>query len=94
MEKILWALMDNRRGSVGQAKGVIDALPKNIKVMEKNLLYTKLSGLPNWLRGCSLIGIDAESKKNIHAPWPDYVLSISRRTVPVARYIKKHSPQT
>ena len=63
MEKILWALMDNRRGSVGQAKGVIDALPKNIKVMEKNLLYTKLSGLPNWLRGCSLIGIDAESKK-------------------------------
>lgn len=94
MEKILWALMDNRRGSVGQAKGVIDALPKNIKVMEKNLLYTKFSGLPNWLRGCSLIGIDDESKKNIHAPWPDYVLSISRRTVPVARYIKKHSPQT
>ncbi len=94
MKKILWALMDNRRGSVGQAQGIINALPENFEVVEKNLIYNKLSGLPNWLRGRSLMGLDAETKQNISSPWPDYVLSISRRTVPVARYIKKKNPQT
>lgn len=94
MKKILWALFDNRRGSVGQAQGVIDALPENIEAVEKKLVYNKLSGLPNCLRGRTLMGLDRESKKEISAPWPDYVLSISRRTVPVARYIKKQNPQT
>lgn len=94
MKKILWALFDNRRGSVGQAQGVIDALPSGIEVVEKKLVYNKLSGLPNWLRGRTLLGLDKESQKEITEPWPDYVLSISRRTVPVARYIKKQNSRT
>lgn len=94
MKKILWALFDNRRGSVGQAQGVIDALPSGIEVVEKKLVYNKLSGLPNWLRGRTLLGLDKESQKEISEPWPDYVLSISRRTVPVARYIKKQNFRT
>ena len=93
MKKILWALLDNRRGSVGQAQGVIDALPKNIETVEKKLVYNKFSGLPNWLRGRTLLGIDKQSQKEICEPFPDYVLSISRRTVPVARYIKKKNPR-
>ena len=94
MKKILWALLDNRRGSVGQAMGVIGELGKDFTVIEKKIDYTKLSGLPNWLRGRSLIGLTADSKKQITAPYPDMVLSISRRTAPIARYIKKHSPHT
>lgn len=95
MQKILWALMDDRRGSIGQALGVIGALdPHKIKCEEKNIVYTKAAALPNWIRTRSLLGLTADSKKLIKAPFPDYVLSISRRTVPVARYIKKHSPAT
>lgn len=94
MVKTMWALLDNRRGSVGQAMGVIGALNDDFKVIEKKIDYTKLSGLPNWLRGRSLIGLTSESKKQITAPYPDFVLSISRRTAPIARYIKKQSPQT
>ena len=95
MTKTIWSLMDDRRGSVGQAKGVLEALDASVfDVCEKNIVYTKFAGLPNWLRGRSLLGLSAESKKLITAPYPDYVLSISRRTVPVARYIKKKSPQT
>jgi len=94
-KKIIWSLMDNRRGSVGQALGVLDALDKRkFTIVEKNIVYNKLSGLPNWLRGRSLIGVDKQSKSEIKAPFPDYVLSISRRTAPIARYIKKHAPQT
>ncbi|MDO4161614.1 MAG: mitochondrial fission ELM1 family protein [Pseudomonadota bacterium] len=94
MKKTLWTLMDDRRGSVGQALGILNMLPEDISVVEKKLIYTKTAGLPNWLRGRTLIGLDADSRKKIAAPWPDYVLSISRRTAPVARYIKKQNPQT
>lgn len=95
MKKTFWSLMDNRRGSVGQALGVINALDKNLfDTEEKKLEYTVLSALPNWIRGCSLTGLTKDSAKQIKGPFPDYVLSISRRTAPVARYIKKLSPET
>jgi mitochondrial fission protein ELM1 len=98
MIKTIWALMDNRRGSVGQAKGVLNALkelaPTQYTIIEKELVYNQFAGLPNWIRGKTLLGITAKSKAQIKAPYPDLVLSISRRTVPVARYIKKKSPST
>lgn len=95
MTKTIWTLMDNRRGSVSQAQGILNALNANLfNIVEKKIEYTRLSGLPNRLRGKTLLGITQQSKEQIVAPYPDYVLSISRRTVPVARYIKKHSPST
>ncbi|MBR3677150.1 MAG: mitochondrial fission ELM1 family protein [Alphaproteobacteria bacterium] len=95
MVKTIWSLMDDRRGSVGQAKGVLNALnPQEFEIVEKTINYNKFAGLPNWLRGRSLLGLKSESKLQLRAPFPDYVLSISRRTAPVARYIKKHSPHT
>ena len=95
MTKTIWALLDDRRGSVGQAKGVLQALDKSqFEIVEKNIAYTRLAALPNWCRGRSLMGLQAASKEMIKAPYPDIVLSTSRRTAPVARYIKKQSPQT
>lgn len=95
MKKILWVLLDSRMGSVGQARGVVGFLDKEkYEIVEKNLEYTKLSGLPNFLRGKTLVGLTPDSKKQITGPFPDMVLSISRRTVPVARYIKKQNKNT
>ena len=95
MKKVLWVLTDNRMGSVGQARGITAQLnAAHFEVLEKKIEYTKLSGLPNFIRQKSLIGLTSASKKEITGPWPNMVLSISRRTVPVARYIKKKSPQT
>lgn len=94
MKKTLWALLDNRRGSAGQAAGVVAELGLGFNVTEKKLEYNRFAALPNLLRGRTLIGLTAESKKEIAAPYPDFVLSSSRRTAPVARYIKKHSPHT
>ena len=95
MKKKLWVLLDSRTGSVGQARGVIQQLnPDNYDIVEKSLEYTKFSGLPNFLRGKTLIGLTPKSKKIISSPFPDMVLSTSRRTVPVARFIKKQNPAT
>lgn len=94
-KKILWVLIDNRMGSVGQARGIVQQLNhSHFDVIEKKIEYTKFSGLPNFVRSKTLIGLTSESKKEIVEPWPDMVLSISRRTVPVARYIKKKNPAT
>ena len=95
MKKNLWILLDSRTGSVGQARGVAQQLdPEKFTITEKILEYTKLSGLPNFLRGKTLIGLTPESKNLICGPFPDMVLSTSRRTVPIARFIKRYSPRT
>lgn len=95
MKKVLWILVDNRMGSVGQARGITDQLnAEHFEIVEKKLDYTKFSGLPNFIRSKTLIGLTSETKKRLSPPWPDMVLSISRRTVPVARYIKKKNPKT
>lgn len=92
MKKIIWILLDDRAGSVSQARGVEQYLDKEkFEVVEKQLKYNRLAGLPNFIRGRSLLGISAESKALLRGQMPDVVLSTSRRTVPVARHLKKES---
>lgn len=95
MKKTIWILLDNRIGSRHQAEGIAHYLNKDeFEIIKKELNYTTLASLPNFLRGRTLIGLDDKSKQQITAPFPDIVLSSTRRTAPVARYIKKNSPKT
>ncbi len=93
--KSIWILLDNRAGSRHQAEGIANYLnPSNINVIYKELEYTKLAGLPNFIRGKTLLGLTHQSKTEISVPYPDIVLSSTRRTAPIARYIKKQHPNT
>lgn len=95
MKKSIWILLDNRIGSRHQAEGVANYLStKKFDIIYKEIQYTKLAALPNFIRGRTLLGISSECKKTLSAPYPDIVLSASRRTVPVARWIKKQNPST
>ena len=91
MEKTLWLLLDDRRGSVGQAKGIAQALGGKMHIVEKQIVYTPFSVLPNFLKGRTLLGVNRQKSDKFEAPFPDVVLSTSRRTVSVARYIRKAS---
>lgn len=94
MKKIVWVLLDNRMGSVGQIRGISQVLDSaEFEVVEKKLEYTKLSALPNFLRGRTLIGLTQPSRDILQEKAPDVVLSGSRRTAPIARWIKKQSQQ-
>lgn len=84
-------LLDDRRGSVGQALGIAEALGERMLIEEKKLVYTPLCKLPNWLKGRHLIGVDTKKSDPLTAPYPDIVLSTSRRTVAAARFIRKQS---
>lgn len=92
MKKTMWALFDDRTGSVGQAKGIILAMGDKVNVVEKNIVYTCWAALPNFIRGRSLLGVN-RSKSSLldEENYPDLILSTSRRTMPIARYVRKKS---
>ena len=95
MKKNVWILLDNRIGSRHQAEGIAHYLDTNkFNVIEKEIEYNKWSALPNFLRGNTLIGTTKKTKQTINNSFTDIVLSSSRRTAPIARWIKKQSPQT
>jgi mitochondrial fission protein ELM1 len=95
MKKIIWILLDNRIGSRHQAEGIANYLnPEKFEIINKEITYTHLAALPNFIRGRTLIGLTEKCKKSLSSPFPDIVLSASRRTAPVARWIKKQNPQT
>lgn len=76
-------------GNVNQLLGVAEAL--GLPYARKDIRYTTWVRLPNFLRGRTLVGLDAASRKSIGAPFPDVVLSAGRRSYPVARHIKAQS---
>lgn len=95
MKKSIWILLDNRIGSRHQAEGIANYLnPTQFEITFKEIEYTKLGALPNILRGNTLLGITKSSKNNLYSPYPDIVLSATRRTAPIARWIKKQHPST
>ena len=86
MKKTIWALMDDRAGSVGQAKGIFPVIEDEFEIIEKKIVYNRLAALPNMLRGKTLIGVNRkESSPLKNEPFPDAVLSISRADRAVAK---------
>lgn len=93
MKKTIWALFDDRMGSIGQARGILQELADDYEIIEKKIVYTKFAALPNCIRGSRfLIGVDTQKSDKLKGEdYPDIVLSISRRTAPIALWIKRHS---
>lgn len=84
---LVWVLADDRAGNVAQALGVAEALGWPFE--RKDVRYTRWAGLPNALRGASLLGVDDNSRQGLTPPWPDLVIAAGRRTAPVARWIRR-----
>ncbi len=92
MKKTIWALLDSRMGSVNVIRGVLQQFSADeFDIVEKQIVYTPLAKLPNFIKGASCLGLTGESKKGLSAPFPDLVISGTRRTASVARWIKKKS---
>lgn len=57
----------------------------------KQLVYSRWSAIPNLVLGASSLGIDRRQSSRLEPPWPDVVIAGSRRSAPVARWIKAQS---
>lgn len=92
MKKTIWALLDSRMGSVNVIRGVTAQLdPEQFDIVEKKVVYNRLAKLPNFIKGASRLGLNKAASDELKAPFPDLVISGTRRTASLARWIKKQS---
>jgi len=85
----IWALTGKRRGDNTQVLALAEAVGPLVR--EIQLDWTAWRLLPNSVLGESLWCVTKESRRQLTAPWPDMVIGIGRRGVPVSRWIKRQS---
>jgi len=86
----IWVLADPRAGTAAQAIGIAERLGRPFRTVP--LAWGRLARLP--LRWPTVIGLTAESRASIAAPWPELVLSAGRRSAPVALWLGRHGART
>jgi mitochondrial fission protein ELM1 len=85
---VIWVLEGARAGDNAQVRELAARLPAVTEV--KNLRYNRLYRRANWLLGARLISVESGAETLVE-PWPDLVIGIGRRSVPVARWIQRQS---
>ena len=84
----IWVLLGPRTGDNNQALALAEGL--GLPFETRTLAYNPLQALSVWLPPTTLT-VDPNSRRHLQPPWPDLVIAIGRRSVPVARWIKKRS---
>lgn len=84
---LTWLILGDRAGDNAQVRAMGQALgwPNEVK----QIYYDENCQLPFKDRGASLIGINIERSDSLSPPWPDAIIAIGRRSVPVTRWIRK-----
>jgi mitochondrial fission protein ELM1 len=85
----VWVLLGRGIGGNGQMRSLAQALGWPHEA--KHLVFNRLSYCPNVLLGAAAITLDRRRSSPLRPPWPDLVIGGSRRSAPVARWIKKQS---
>jgi len=84
----VWLLLGARQGDNRQVLALAEALDWRARSFA--VAYNPLFSLPNRLLGASLASVK-RCEPSLAPPWPDVVLAIGQRSVPVARWIKRQS---
>jgi mitochondrial fission protein ELM1 len=86
---LVWLLLDDRPGHATQVIG----LARRIKwpFVALQLEFNVLNRLPNPLLGGSLVSLGGQGRAKLKPPFPDLVIGMGRRIVPVARWIRRQS---
>ena len=86
---LVWVLLADRAGGNGQLLSLAEALGWPFE--RRAMAYNGLNRLPNLLLGISLKSVRPTAAGTLRPPWPDLVIGASRRSVPVARWIRQQS---
>jgi mitochondrial fission protein ELM1 len=84
----IWVLLGHRTGDNNQLLALAEAL--KLPFETRTLKFNLLRALHPWL-GSSLASLRRDSRRGLEAPWPDLVVGIGWRSVPVARWVRKQS---
>ena len=85
----IWVLLGHRKGDNNQLLALAKAL--GLPFETRSLHYNMLRRLSPRLLGSGLASVHREARKRLEPPWPELVLGVGRRSVPVARYIREQS---
>jgi mitochondrial fission protein ELM1 len=83
---VVWVLESERVGENTQLEALADELGWDYQIKQVH----HRSGIPYFLLGSSLLGIDKEMSE-ITGPWPDLVISASAKNEPVCRWIRDNA---
>ncbi len=85
----VWVLLGKGAGGNAQMLELARALGWPFEA--KQLAHNPLNVLPNLLLDASLLSLNVRRSSPLTPPWPDLVIAASRRSVPVARWIRSRS---
>lgn len=85
----VWLLLGQRIGDRRQLTAVAEELGWPYQI--KDLTYNRLCKLPNVLLGAGRWSLVKSASGQLAPPWPDLVVMIGRRSVPIGRWIKARS---
>jgi len=86
---LVWVLLGDKAGDNAQCLALAEALgwPFQIRSLKWRLVFW----VSNHLLGASLLTLDHRRSDRLEPPWPDLVIAIGRRSVPIARWIRWQS---
>ena len=85
----IWALLGEKIGDNNQLLALAEGL--GLPFETRPMRYNLGRAVPPRYLGATLATLTPESRQWLTPPWPDLVLAIGRRSVPVARWIRKSS---
>lgn len=85
----VWVLAGDKAGDNAQCVTIARALGLPFAV--KHLRYTQLFRLWNLILGASIVSLDRRRSDPLCPPWPELVIAAGRRSVPVARWIRRQA---
>ncbi|MEO6580992.1 MAG: ELM1/GtrOC1 family putative glycosyltransferase [Sphingomicrobium sp.] len=85
---LIWALVGDRTGDNNQVLALAETTGTPFAVV--HLRYNLLRAVTTRL-GPTIVTLDAASRARLVPPWPDLVIGIGRRSVPVSRWIRRKS---
>lgn len=89
MTKRISVLLGPHRGDNNQVIALAESL--GLPFETRTLTYNLLRKLGPRRLGTSLLSLTSDRKRQLAPPWPDLVIGIGRRSVPVARWIRQQS---
>lgn len=85
----IWALLGEKVGDNNQLLALAEGL--GLPFETRPMRYNLARAIPPRFLGATLATLRPSSRHWLTPPWPDLVLAIGRRSVPVARWIRKKS---
>jgi len=85
----VWVLLGKGKGGNVQMLNLAEALGWPFET--RQLYHNALNRIPNLLLGASRVSVDGGRSDPLEPPWPDLVIAASRRSAPVAKWIRRQS---